>query len=145
MSHKASLFSSAKAEITEIHAFFVHWFTESSAEPQEFKRLEESFDAEFAMVTPDGQLHARAEVLWRLRKAKASMEKKFAIHVEDITLLWHDGDAVLVGYVEAQTIGERHTRRRSTALLEKRDSTPNGVTWRHLHETWIEVTDGAKG
>src|SRR4029077_14077898 len=71
MSHKASLFSSAKAEITEIHAFFVHWFTQSSPDPHEFKRLEESFDAEFAMVTPDRKGHARADLLCPLRKAKA--------------------------------------------------------------------------
>jgi hypothetical protein len=145
MSHKASLFSGAKAEITEIHAFFVHWFIEASVDTHEFKRLEESFDAEFAMVTPDGKLHTRAEVLLRLHKAKASMEKKFAIDIEEITLLWDDGDAVLVGYVEAQSIGGRHTRRRSTALFEKRDATANGVAWRHLHETWVEVTESARG
>lgn len=145
MSHQASLFSRAKAEIKEIHAFFVHWFTEADADQQEFKRLDESFDPEFAMVTPDGQLHQRPEVLWRLRKAKATMEKKFSIHIEEITELWTSENAVLVSYVEAQSIGDRHTRRRSTALFEKRDATPHGVAWRHLHETWIEAAEGAKG
>jgi hypothetical protein len=145
MNHKVSIFSRAKDEIVEIHAFFVHWFTESSAKPEEFKRLDSSFDPEFAMVTPDGKLHARAEVLWRLRKAKAHMEKKFAIDIEEVTELWTSENAVLVGYIEAQSIDGRHTRRRSTALFERHDATPHGVTWRHLHETWIEAVEGAKG
>jgi hypothetical protein len=144
MSHQASLFSGAKAEIEEIHAFFVHWFAEKEAEPQEFKRLDESFDPEFAMVTPDGQLHQRSEVLWRLRKAKAAMQEKFSIRVEEITELWTSENAVLVSYVEAQSIGSRHTRRRATALFEKRDATPHGVAWRYVHETWIKETEGAK-
>jgi hypothetical protein len=138
MSGGKSLFSCAKAEILERHAFFVRWFTEPQAGPEEFKRCAAAFDPKFGMVTPDGKPHRRAEVLRRLKEAKASMELKFKITIEEVRELWASGDAVLVAYVEAQSIGRRRTRRRSTAMFERQAAAPNSVAWRRLHETWIE-------
>jgi hypothetical protein len=140
MRRDASLFSCAKAEIIERHAFFVRWFTEASLKPSEFERCEAAFDAHFRMITPDGMLHGRAEVLRRLRKAKASMELKFEIAVEGVKELWLGEEAGIVGYVEAQLIDGRRTRRRSSALFERCATAPNGVAWRHLHETWVEAS-----
>jgi hypothetical protein len=141
MSDDPSLFVRAKDEIVERHAFFVRWFTDASAKLGEFRACERSFAAQFGMITPDGASHRRAEVLRRLRNAKASMPPlKFAIRIEGVTKLWASDDQVLVGYVEAQAIGRRRTRRRSTALFERRDQAPNGIVWRYLHESWIETT-----
>jgi hypothetical protein len=138
MKGEKSLFSCAKTEILERHAFFMRWFTEPKAGPDEFKHCAAAFDPKFGMVTPDGKTHRRAEVLRRLKEAKASMGLKFQITVEEVRELWANEDAVLVGYVEAQSIGRRRSRRRSTALFEKRAAAPNGVVWRRQHETWIE-------
>ena len=135
---KDSLFASAKAEILERHAFFMRWFTQPSAGAAEFRLCETAFDRKFGMVTPDGKPHGRAEVLRRLRKAKASIEISFEISIEEVREQWSSDDAVFVGYVEAQAIGGRRTRRRSSALFEKSAAAPNGVAWRRLHETWIE-------
>jgi hypothetical protein len=136
MSDEPALFALARREIVERHAFFVRWFTDQSLDPREFRHCEEAFHAKFAMVTPDGKLHGRAEVLQRLRNAKASMKLKFEIGVHAITTLWSREDALLIGYIEAQLIDGRRTERRSSALFESRP--PNGVVWRHLHETWTQ-------
>jgi len=141
----ASVFSRAKAEVIERHGFFRRWLTEGSAGPEEWERCEQAFDAEFSMVTPDGSVHGLAEVLERLRKAQGSMEWRLEIAVEEITPLWLRTNAALIGYVEAQSIGPRRTRRRSSALFEGRASAPNGVVWRHLHETWVETRVSSRG
>ena len=136
MSAPATLQRCAKVEIVERHQFFVRWFRARS-EISEFAQCERAFDEEFRMVTPDGALHRRVNVIERLREAHGSVDAGFKISIEDIAPIWRSESAILMGYVEAQMRDGRSTRRRSTALLIKLASAPNGAAWRHLHETWM--------
>lgn len=137
MSGKPSLFSCAASEIVEIHDFFARWFSGRAGAATEFERCEQAFEAEFGMVTPDGRLLGRTEIVERLRTARGSVGAGFQITIEAITPLWQSAGAILVGYVEAQLLDGRPTRRRSSALFQRRASAPNGAAWRHLHETWM--------
>jgi hypothetical protein len=137
MNGEPSLFSCASSEIVEIHDFFMRWFSGRAGAAAEFERCEQAFDPEFGMVTPDGRSHGRAEIVERLRAARGSVGATFQIAIEAITPLWQSADAILVGYVEAQLRDGRPTRRRSSALFQRRASAPNGAVWRHLHETWM--------
>ena len=61
----------------------------------------------------------------------------FTIVVSDPHAAWAGEGAVLLEYTERQYRDGSWTRRRSTALFLADPSTPRGVEWRHLQETWM--------
>ncbi|SDR60144.1 hypothetical protein SAMN05444161_7328 [Rhizobiales bacterium GAS191] len=134
-----SLLDCATAEIVERHEFFVRWYTDPSPDGAEFARSETAFDAEFVMVTPDGDAHGHAQVIEFLRGARGSADAGFRIAIEAVEPLWQGEDAILVGYVEAQQRDGLSTRRRSSALFVRSEAAPQGVAWRHLQETWLDM------
>jgi hypothetical protein len=134
MSAAPALAACVEAEILSLHDFFVRWF---SGKPADFGQCEEALHADFTMVTPDGQMHSRAEIINRLRAARASTDRLFRIEIEEVKSLWHCADATLASYVEAQFRDGKHTRRLSSALFVESATAANKVVWRHLHETWM--------
>ena len=46
-------------------------------------------------------------------------------------------DRALVLYEEWHSLGDDTSARLSTALFERHRTSPNGVTWAHVHETWL--------
>ena len=137
MSAQSSLLACAKAEIIGLHEFFVHWFTAGSDDAVDFQRCERAFADGFTQIAPDGVPHDRAAIIARLMTAKNSLKTGFSINITAITPLWQNEHALLAGYVEQQLLDGKHTQRRSTALFVQQTSAPNGVAWRHLHETWM--------
>jgi hypothetical protein len=89
-------------------------------------------------IGPEGAVQDRAAILAMLRAARAARPGDFAITIEMGIAQDLAPGTVLVTYDEGQVIGPRHTLRRSTAVFTADPAAPEGVVWRHLHETWIE-------
>ena len=136
-----TLFSRASAEVIDLHRFFVDWFVAARADKADFSRFERAMGEGFHMVAPDGQILDRDAVVEHVRSSRASCDDGFAISIEDIRPGWQDSGTIVVFYVEAQLRHGKHSRRQSSAVFTTSSSAPNGVEWRHLHETWLQVPE----
>ena len=139
MSQNASLFDLASAEIIAFHRFFVSWYDAATADGVDFGRCEQVFGPDFHMIPPTGRVFDRSETMELIRGNRASFNGDFTIDIEDIGTLWEDGGMILMTYVEKQDRRGVKTARRASALFTKNSSAPNGVQWRHLHETWMQA------
>lgn len=142
MDENPSLLSRASVEVVDLHRFFVDWFNAASADNADFRRFESVMGKGFQMVAPDGQVLDRDAVLDHVSASRASCDGDFTISIEHIRAGWQAGDTIVVCYVEAQQRAGKHSRRRSSAVFTTSSSAPNGVEWRHLHETWLQVPEG---
>jgi hypothetical protein len=142
MSAMSQLFSRASAEIVDLHRFFVDWFVAARADTVDFSRFETVMGEGLTMIAPSGAVLDRDAVIDHVRQSRASCDAAFAISIEDIRPGWQAGDMIVVLYVEAQLRGGKHSRRQSSAVFTTNSSTPNGVEWRHLHETWLQMPGG---
>ena len=129
-----------RREVNELHEFFVDWFNGESEAP-EFSRFERALARGFVIITPDGRLRERVEILEQVRNARGSWqqpgEPPGCIHIENFQLRWQHGNVILCSYEEWQE-GRAETKGRlSTAVFGLRAETPNGVEWLHLHEVWL--------
>ena len=134
-----SLLSRASAEVVDLHRFFVDWFDKRRCEAADFSRFERVMGEDFTMVVPTGQLLDRAAVLGYVKASRGTFDGDFAISIEDIRPGWQSGDVIVLTYVEAQQRAGQASRRRSSTIFTVSSSAPNGVEWRHLHETWLQV------
>ena len=141
MSSTSSLLQRTCAEIIGLHAFFERWLRASETCELDFERCEMALAANFQMVQPNGCLLERDAVVSTLKALRGSAKPGFTIAIEDIFALWENANAIFVTYVEAQNRGGTSTRRRASAFFLTEDSAPHGVAWRHLHETWMHVTE----
>ncbi|TPL84820.1 DUF4440 domain-containing protein [Mesorhizobium sp. B2-3-14] len=135
------LFSQASAEVVALHRFFVDWFVASRADKVDFGRFEAVMGEGLTMIAPGGQILDRDAVIDHVRSSRATCDDGFAISIEDIRPGWQNGDTIVVLYVEAQLRAGKHSRRQSSAVFTTRSSAPNGVQWRHLHETWLQAPE----
>jgi len=141
MSHESSLFYRASAEIVDLHRFFVDWFVAARADTADFGRFETVMGEGLTMVAPGGAILDRDAVVDHVRLSRASCDEGFAISIEDIRPGWQTDDMIVVLYVEAQLRGGKRSRRQSSAVFTTSSLAPNGVEWRHLHETWLQVPE----
>jgi hypothetical protein len=127
------LATAAAREIVELHALFMDLFTGRS---RDFSRCEAAFSPKLEMVTPEGRLVTRAQILEGLKSATARADFRITIH--DIAPIAEGAGSVLLRYIEEQYRDGETTRRLSIALFETEGAAPCGVAWRYLQETWIE-------
>lgn len=132
------ILAAARAEVINRHAFFVGWFTGKlpDAVMADAARV---FAPDMRMIPPDGTVLHRADVMAMLQAARNTRTAGFVIEVDvrDARML---GDMALVIYDEHQVIEGVKTARRSSALFSADEGAPEGVVWRHVHETWITKT-----
>jgi hypothetical protein len=124
----------AAREVVALHEFFVAWFRPGPA--PDFRACEGAFHPDFRMVTPEGRMLGRAEIIQGIQASRGRLAASLTIEILDIRTLWQEGDAALLAYIEQQYREGRTTRRRSSALLLRAASAPRGILWRHLQETW---------
>jgi len=136
-----TLFSQASAEVVGLHRFFVDWFVAARADTVDFSRFERAMGEGLTMIAPSGQILDRDAVIDHVRSSRATCDEGFAISIEDIRPGWQSADTIVVFYVEAQLRAGKHTCRQSSAVFTTSSSAPNGVEWRHLHETWLQVPE----
>ena len=136
------LFAQASAEIVDLHRFVVDWFVAARADNVDFGRFEAVMGEGLTMIAPSGAILDRDAVVDHVRQSRASCDDGFAISIEDIRPGWQTDDTIVVLYVEAQLRGGKRSRRQSSAVFTPNSSAPNGVQWRHLHETWLQMPGG---
>lgn len=134
-----TLFEKARAEVVEQHRFFVDWFVEERAGRVDFDRFDRSMGDGFCMITPSGSVLDRDAVIDYVRACRATCDAEFTISIEDVWPGWQTTDAIVVHYIEAQLRGGKHSRRQASAIFTLSASAPEGVEWRHLHETWLQA------
>ena len=124
-------------EIIELHDFFQAWFTGTVNDDEaNFERFAGVMDDAFTIIGPDGLLTELASLVDRLQRAHANYAD-LRIWTENHRLLRQHGDWLLCTYEEWQETPPATTVRLSSVLFQHDDSTPNGVRWLHVHETWL--------
>ena len=137
-----SLFDKARTEIVALHRFFVEWYDRATADGADFDRFERAMGNGMRMIPPSGAILDREAIVGYVRANKGAFDGDFDIEVTNINSVWEDSHAVLVSYVEWQRRDGATTARLASAFFIENPSAPNGVEWRHLHETWMQEGNG---
>lgn len=116
-----------------LHQDLATWL--GSAAPSEvFERFAAAQHAEFSMVTTQGAVLGRDEVLTGLRAARHA-QPGLAIEITEVDTVIDNGSTVVVRFRERHRLGADATDRRVTAVLVDAPGSP--LTWRTVHETPI--------
>ena len=121
-------------EIRELHSFFKAWYRGTIDDSDEsFSRVEDVLAPEFTLITADGYVVARDQLLGLLRSEYAT-KPDIEMWVENIQLRLASGDIVLVNYEEHGKAMNRKQSTLITAVLRKNPKQQNGLEWIHIHE-----------
>lgn len=130
-----------EAEVRQLHQFFQDWFNAALPPTQEaFQRFESVMAERFMIISPDGVRTERAELIERLRQAHGIWRQGSQpgrIWIDNLQVRHVVGDQAMVVYEEWQEIEGESRGRLSTAVLRRRQATPHGVEWLHVHEVWM--------
>ena len=124
-------------EVNELHKFFQDWFTAAVPDTDEaYGRFSQTIGDDFHIIGPNGMLTNRENILVGLRAAHNA--GPFEIWIENASAREVVDGLWLALYEEWQIREGVKTARQSTALFRPNPSTPNGLEWVHVHETWID-------
>ena len=129
-----------RAEIERLHEFLAGWLggglprTEAA-----FAGFAGVLAPEFVIISPTGEATEGIVLMAGLEAAHgAHAGKAFAIRIENVRPRRAMGGLALLTYEEWQEIdGAIVNARLSSVLFERDEAAPNGIVWRHLHETWL--------
>jgi hypothetical protein len=134
------MITSIETEIMELHQFFTDWFTghiENS--DTAFNRCVEVLAPGFSIISPHtGAITERENLLVGLRESY-NARPGIQIWIENVKIHHQKGGVILATYEEWQKYQQETTARISSAWFETASSTPNGLRWLHVHETWIST------
>jgi hypothetical protein len=131
------LFSACENEVNDLHDFFVNWMGASvDREDVIFERFTGTLSDGFTLISPSGEITERDALVPELEASYAS-RPEFKIWIKNCQCKFVSDNHCLITYEEWQDIGGAGSSRLSTALFARRDNTPNGVEWLHVHETWL--------
>jgi hypothetical protein len=138
---QSSLFIRARDEVVSLHEFFVAWYDKNTAGTVDFDRFDKVMGPGIQMIPPGGDMLDRDAVVSYVRNNRATFDGDYAIEIADVRPAWEAGNAIVVTYIEKQDRRGVKTARRASALFVESSSAPNGVEWRHLHETWMQTAE----
>lgn len=125
-------------EIRELHDFFQGWLEgRLPATDEVFARFTRAAAAGFTLIGPDGSMARREETAAWIRAAHGT-RPGLRLWTDEHALHASGTDWALATYREWQTHDGVTTVRISTALLGADDEAPTGLSWIHVHETWLE-------
>jgi hypothetical protein len=137
----ATIADRCREEVDGLHRFFEQWFRgELEATPSALDRVRNALDDEFSVLFPSGNRVGRIGLLAQLERAHGGnrdLGDRFSIRIEGFEVVWQSRTAAVVRYEEWHEIGERIRARASTAVFKADSSSPHGVRWLHLQETWL--------
>jgi hypothetical protein len=126
-------------EVQELHDFFQGWLEGSlPATDAVFGRFTLATAAGFTLIGPDGSVAGRADTVAWIRAAHGT-RRGFRLWTDEHTLRAGGEGWALCTYREWQTRDGVTTARRSTALLVADAAAPAGLSWMHVHETWMST------
>ena len=135
------LFARARDEVVSLHEFFVAWYDKATAAATDFDRFDKVMGPGMKMIPPSGDILERDAVVSYVRSNRATFDGDYAIEIADVQPAWEAGNTIVVTYIEKQERRGVKTARRASALFVESSSAPNGVEWRHLHETWMQTAE----
>lgn len=119
-------------EIATLHEAFEAWFR---GDLNTLDPVEQVLSDDFLLISPRGDAVPYPELIEGLQRARGTRDMR--IRIENPTVRWRAGHAVLATYEEWHDHADYTTGRQSTVLFCIEESTPGGLLWRHVHETWI--------
>jgi len=132
-------------EVLELHQFLEEWFNAKLPPTDEaYRRFSSVMAEEFILISPNGVLSEREELVDRLRDAHGmwrQASRPGRIWIENLTVRHQVGDQAMVLYEEWQEFEGEIRGRLSTAVFRRRAGTPNDLEWLHLHEVWLPNQD----
>lgn len=124
-------------EIIELHGFFQEWLEGSlPATDAVFDRFLAATAPAFTLISPDGTVAGSDATAAWIRAAHGT-RPGVRLWTDEHRLCAAGNDWALVTYREWQTNSGATTLRLSTALLLADAAAPTGLSWAHVHETWI--------
>lgn len=125
-----------KTEIIELHEFFEGYFL-GTLPLDALSRAESALHPDFTMTGPDGETRNRAAIVQMLHDGHGHTDD-LRITTSDFALVRAEGDTTVAAYVERHDLRNGRVNIRQTTVVFVTDpAAPNGVAWRHAHETWI--------
>ena len=125
-------------EVQALHQFFQDWFRGVLPDTDEvYARLTAVLHETFVIISPDGTLSRREDLVTTLRLAYGQ-RPLIRIWVQNLQYRPIIPTIGLVMYEEWQTDNGKTTSRLSSALFRANTKTPQGVEWLHVHETWFD-------
>jgi hypothetical protein len=103
-----------------------------------FARFTKATHPDFTLIGPDGRSADRATTAAWIRAAHGT-RPGFALWTDEHRIRHLAGDLAVVTYREWQQRDGSTTTRISTAILCADPAAPAGVSWLHVHETWIDT------
>ncbi len=129
-------------EIIELHEFFRRWYRGELPNTDEaFERFSRVMAPDFQIILPDGHVLDREAILGHVRQGHGEDGEgtgDFTIEIRNLRHRLTAGEIFVATYEEWQGDGDRLRGRLSSVVFSTDDSNPNGLSWRHLHETWME-------
>lgn len=114
-------------EITELHQFFESWYRgKIDNKGRTFRRLTDVLAAEFALVTPDGHVVERKQLL-DLMRAEYAAKPEIKIWVENCRLRFSDQNVFIAIYEEHGIDKGRERVSLITAVLRENQQQVNGL------------------
>jgi len=130
--------SRCREEVFELHQFFEDWFGGVIPVDGGLRRFESVLADDFEIVSPEGGKSSRTEIVKTLAGAHGVFrDQGVRIWIENFRSRPIGDGARIATYEEWQRIGGKTKARLSTVVLTRSEGTPNGVSWRHVHETWL--------
>lgn len=124
-------------EVIRLHDFFQEWLEGSvPATDAVFARFLQATSAAFTLISPDGQSAGRDTTVEWIHSAYGTRQG-FRLWTDEHLLRCAGDDWALVTYREWQTHAGVTTLRLSSALLVADLLAPQGLSWVHVHETWV--------
>lgn len=124
-------------EVVRLHDAIEAWFTVGEA----LAPFADALAPEFRIVSPDGTERDREAVVASMREAAgahAGTDPPFVVEIRNVEHRESVAGRHLVTYEEHQRVGGDWEARTSSVWLRDDAEAPAGLSWVHLHETWLE-------
>ncbi len=133
-----------RAEIEDLHVFFVDWFTGAAPKNQLETRFGAAMDADVVFVSPDGARLDRADLMNGFASAHGA-NPAFRIAIRDVKVRRQIGGLVLATYTEWQHGAARSARAENGRFTTVLMTAEAPHRWLHVHETWLPEAEQAAG
>ncbi|BBN09473.1 sucrose-6-phosphatase [Marchantia polymorpha subsp. ruderalis] len=126
-------------EIVEFQLLFERWFKGAVENSDEvFQRLKATLLPECVLVNPWGVQVKPLVAIEMARPLYGSLKgKNFRIWIDRIRINQISEEVWAVQFDKWLKSDKELSCRLTSGLLKKKDGTPNGVAWLHIHETWL--------
>ena len=128
-------------EAREFLTFLRDWLVGAAPRSADsFARFSSVMAGGVEVISPLGTVTEREELVSEFEALHGVLvddADAFRIWVENFNCRWVKDDHALVTYEEWHQRGDDKSARLSSALFRREESTPCGVVWLHVHETWL--------